>query len=267
MITFLSVVLLISYASAKKKHGIRCQKQTQKFVVDGKLNDWNVDSLRYDPKTGFAYAFSNDDKYLYVELKLLNRGVNMKTLITGFTLWIDPAGKGKHALGIQYPQGRMHQEKPEARPVSQHHRNGKHPAGKPTPEQIKMFNDRYANEIPRFTGFEKRGLHPTVGGDNGVDVLLQMDTLGRLVYEARIPLKLVFENPEDYLKNKKPFSLILETGYMQMDMSRMPHSGMGGRMGGGGMGGQRPNPSRMAMMQEMAEPSLIKIKTIYLNAQ
>ena len=65
---------------------------------------------------------------------------------------------------------------------------------------------------------------------------------------------------------KNFFSLTFETGYLQMDMSRMQgHGGGGGSMGHGGMGGgQHPDPSRMAMMQAMAEPTHLKLKTVKL---
>jgi hypothetical protein len=92
-----------------------------------------------------------------------------------------------------------------------------------------------------------------------------------VIYEAKIPLEAVFSHPSDYLTRAKPFSITVETGYIQMDMSRMQGHGMGGgrmgggRMGGGRMGGgQRPDPSRMALMQSMAEPSRLKIKTVKL---
>ena len=261
------VALLSAFSYPKHKPETKCREQKAPFLVDGNTRDWKTGSLTYDGKTGFAYAFSNDNRNLYLQLKILDGNVQRKALITGLTVWIDPEGKGKQVLGIVYPQGRMH------RPASG---STQHPAHRPyfrpshhsgnqklSPGQIRMLNERFVSEVPQFKGFEKNGLT----GEKNIRALLQLDTLGHAVYEARIPLETIFTHPADYLTKAKPFSVILETGYLQMDMSRMQGQGMGGgnRGGGGRMGGgQRPDPSRMAFMQSMAEPSRLKIKTVKL---
>ncbi len=259
-----AIALFSGYSYPKHKPETKCRKQITPFTVDGNTRDWKTDSLSFDGKTGFAYAFTNDRHNLYIHLKMLDVNVQRKALITGLTVWIDPDGKGKHVLGIVYPQGRKQRPSsgrtghPGQRPSVRKPRNsGDHGL---SPEQIRMFNKHFAGEVPRFKGFEKQGF----SGEEKIYVRLKMDTLGHVVYEAKIPLKTIFKKPADYLTRAKPFSLILETGYLQMDMSRMQgHGGMGG--GGRGMGGrQHPDASRMAFMQSMAEASRLKIKTVKL---
>ncbi len=259
----LAILLLGAFTAPKRKSGIKCLKQSGKFVVDGKTTEWKSDSLQYDNKTGFAYAFSNNNQSLFVQLKMLNAEVQRKALMTGLTLWIDPNGKGKHILGIEYPQGRMHEHTRKAgqRNYGQHRPEAGH---RISPEQLRMFNERYWSEPVMLKGFEKAGIKDAFAGDDGIRVILQMDTLGHVVYEAKIPLKMLFANPANYLTKDKTFSILFETGYIQIDMSRMQgNGGMGGRGGHMG-GGQRPNPSRMAFMQSMAESSRLKIKSVHL---
>ncbi len=264
----LSVLLLAAFTVPKNKREVRCTKQSGKFVVDGKTTDWKANTLQFDKKTGFAYAFSNDDRSLFVQLKMLNANVQRKVLVTGLTLWIDPHGKGKRVLGIKYPLGRIHE--PHARRKRGQRPSGRYGQRRPasgnhlTAEKISLFNKRYRSERAKLEGFDKAGIEANTG-PGGIQVLLQMDTLGHVVYEAKIPLKMIFTRPADYLSKDKPFSVLLETGYLQIDMSRMQgRGGMGGRQGQGLGSGQRPNPSRMAFMQNMAEASHLKIKSVYL---
>jgi len=219
------LVLLPAFSYPKNKRVVQCRRQTVPFVVDGKTGDWNMGSLSFDRKTGFAYAFTNDGKFLYIQLKMLDMAVQRKALLTGLTVWIDPGGKGKHVFGIVYPHGRKHGPSPggsghpgQRTVFRQHRNNGNH---RLTPEQVQMFNRFFAHENPQFKGFEKHGL----SGGPDIRARLQIDTLGHVVYEAEIPLKAVFKTPAGYLTKAKPFSITIETGYLQMDMSRMQGGG------------------------------------------
>jgi len=267
VIALLTILLPGTFMAAPhKKLVVKSLKQSGKFVVDGKTTDWKANTLQYDKKTGFAYAFSNDSHTLFVRLKMLDINVQRKALITSLTLWFDPNGKGKHLLGIEYPLKRKHAQRTRTgqrssvqyghpRQASRHHL---------TTEEIGRLNARYRSEQPKLEGFDKAGIKNAFAGTGGIRVLLQMDTLGHAIYEAGIPLKMLFTNPVDYLSKGKPFSVVFETGYLQIEMSHMQG---GGGMGGGGRGmegGYQPNPSRMAFMQSMADPSRLKIKTVYL---
>ncbi len=268
LLSFFVVLLFSASSLPKKKQEIKCKKQTEKFAPDDIVH-LNSDALLFDTKTGLAYTLSNDDRNLYVQLKMLHADVQRKALLTGFTLWIDPNGKGKHVLGIVYPQGRTHrmqamrQQGNMSRGAAPHRTYGQ----KPTPEQLRMLNERLASEIPDFKGFKKIDNGNPAGVLHNVKLHLRMDTLGHLLYSAVIPLRAIFLHPEDYLKKDQPFSLTFETGYLQMDMSRMQGHGPGGGRGQGmgmGGGGQRSGSGRMAFMQSMAEPSRLKLKTVRL---
>jgi hypothetical protein len=262
-----AVVFLLSAFTLPKNKVEKCFYQATPFVVDGHTSDWYADSLRMDSKTGFVYALSNDDHFLFVRLKMLHRVVQRKALLTGFTLWIDPSGKGKHVLGIEYPKGRLQElsarQRPASRPAGSYNRQ-RQSAGQDnlTAAHLKMLNQRFLSEEPLLKGFAKAGIKNMQVAENAVHVVLQIDTSGYAVYEAKIPLKLLFTHPADYLSGGKTFSVLFETGYLQIDMSRMHRPG---GMGGGRMGsGQQPGSSRMAMMQEMTDISRLKLKSVQL---
>ena len=252
---------------SKNKQEINCRHQTAPFMVDGINTEWGSGAYHFDSKTGFAYVLSNDTHNLYIQLKMTDKNVQRKALLTGFTVWIDPNGKGKHVLGIIFPQGRVNRKEagrlaPQGHSQFSRQHNRRPMSGKLSSEQIRMFNEHFSHQEPAFKGFDAK----TGVSESGIAVKLQMDSLGQVVYEAKIPLKCIFRAPSGYLSDGKPFSLTFETGYLQMDMSRMQGHGGGGRgMQNGGMGsGHYPGPSRMAMMQGMAEPTRLKLKTVTL---
>ncbi len=272
MLGLLLVVTLASFTSPKGKKALRCHKQDTQLKVDGKTDDWN-DTLTYDNRTGFYYDFSNDAEYLYVRLRMTKAMVQRKAMATGLTLWIDPNARGKNVLGIRYPKDKVkeqrmeHRKKPSGRPQGIQRKPF---SAKDREEQRMKFNMRYSSGVEEgeLIGFEKAGMENSYLGEDGIDVMLQIDAHNQLIYEARIPLVMLFKNPQDYLSGKKQFSLAFETGYIQVDMSRMGGAGMGRGMGGGRMGGgmgQAGGSDRMAAMQFMTSATKIKWKKVDLN--
>ncbi len=265
-----AVLLVLASFSSPKKEAVKCQAQAKTLKIDGKADDWNA-NLTFDQKTGFYYAFSNDNRDLYVRLKMTNKMVQRKALATGLTLWIDPAGKGKSTLGIEYPKGRIHENRgnyQRSQNRSQGQTQRKSFSSQNNSEWIQKFNRRYLSGVEEgeLKGFDKAGLKESFLGKNGIEVMLQLDAKGELIYEAKIPLNMIFVHPDEYLKSSpNAFSLAFETGYIEIDMSRMGRGGMGGggRMGGGG---QQPSGNRMAAMQFMTSSSKIKWKNVVLNS-
>ena len=263
LLFLLAILLFSAFSFPKKKREIKCSRQTGQFMLNDKTG-FRVDAMMYDAKTGFAYALRNDGRNLYVVLKMLHTDVQRKALLTGFTLWVDPNGKGKHVLGVEYPQRHVHGKRPQSHRFPSKERMQKQGSYRPTQEQLHRFNERLAAEHPVFKGFDQPSKKDsTRGTPPDIRVRAQLDSLGHLLYKAVIPLSAVFVHPKDYLTAEKPFSVIFETGYLQMDMSRMQGHGPGGGRGGGMRSGQ-PHPQRMAFMQSMAEPSRLRLKSVFL---
>jgi len=262
------VFMLTSFTNYRAKKVLKCDEQSGQMHVDGKTNDWKG-SLAYDEKTGFYYNFSNDDSNLYVHLKMTNPMVQRKTIAMGFTLWIDPSGKGKEVLGIEYPKKRAPEDRKAEHHRQQAWRKGSAHESNPL-KMIQKFNLRYSGGLEEgdLVGFDKAGLDAAFIGKGGIQVMLQINKHSQLIYEAKIPLSMIFSHPQDYLNaSPKTFSLAFETGYLQLEMSRMNRGGggmRGGRMGGGMRQGL--SSDRMAAMQFMTSPTKIKWKKVVLNS-
>lgn len=274
IIGLFAVLILTSFSSPKHNEVVKCYRQVQQLKVDGKANDW-VNALSTDEKTGFNYSFSNDNDFLYVCMKISNAKMQRKVIATGLTLWIDPSGKGKDKLGILFPQGRTRNNSDRNRDWSQRRRMGNRPHKSYTTanraEMIKKFNLRYLSgaETGELIGFAKEGMKDAFIGKNGIDVMVQLNAEGQLVYEAKIPLNMIFNQKQKYFSaTPKIFSLAFETGYIKIDMSHMGGGGMN-RMGSGNMRSEgmsrQGSMNSDSDMQFMTSSSKIKWKKVILN--
>ncbi len=94
-------LILLSYSFSDKSF-IKNLWQETAIKVDGNCADWNQ-SFRYDNKSKFLYNISNDDKNLYICLRVVEEKNQLTLLRYGFTLWFDTTGKKKERIGIGYP--------------------------------------------------------------------------------------------------------------------------------------------------------------------
>lgn len=73
------------------------------ITIDGTLTDWRGVLPTYVEAPNIAIRTLNDSSYLYVSLSWADRSVAARMLVTGFTVWFDPEGKGQRTFGIHYP--------------------------------------------------------------------------------------------------------------------------------------------------------------------
>lgn len=285
IIVFLSMTTFVS--AKNRKEAMKCGKQDTALSISGRFTDWNL-PLRSNKSSGFYYGITNDDQNLYVEVKMEDETLIRKAVALGFKIWIDPDGKGKQVLGINYPQSRMHQLMAH----HEHHQDqGQQPSRELTQAEIKKqreemiqkFNLRYltGQETGKLINFEKEGFKDAFFGQGDINAMIQMDQKGEIVYEAVIPLKSIFKKGAEYLSKDKPFSLILETGSFepQATASRMYGGIAGGEnarqmeeegYGGGGYIGQGVNGAGGRMhqwgnsLQGMIQPARLKLKRVVL---
>ncbi|MBN2614983.1 MAG: hypothetical protein JXR71_04755 [Bacteroidales bacterium] len=274
-----------SYASMSKKDVVKCEKKSTPLKLDGAV-DSPTNTWTYDKKEDIYYRLSNDHQNLYVEMKVQNRSAVRKIFIFGFTVWIDPSAKGKDELGINYPIGSFKDRKErtpgqqnnagfhQGRPGGQNSQMGQpETRGQLLKDRVERLNKRLKEEQIRgvLKGFDKNGFENSFFGSGGIYALAQMDEKGALIYEAVIPLNSIFKNPEKYLKNQIPFSVVFETGYLEQDMNRMRRGG--GGMPGGGMpgstgrygSGMGRSMSGGSFMDGMMDPTKIRLKRVVLN--
>ena len=269
--TLITVTGLLFLSGCSRKPIYKSEWQSSPLAVGEFSEKWQT-NMQYNTKASMLYSVTNDDKYLYVSLKVTDKTVQRKIMLTGLTFWIDNTGKGKKQLGLIFPIKQRRQMNHGKISITR--------SEKLSADELQRFNDRYYNGMSEIllAGFYGED-EPELRGNksiSGINAILWMDSLQALYYEAQIPLDMIFEKPEEYLNNStKYFSYAFETGYIEMPsmssggrVGGMSGKGSGSRGGGSGRGGNRPsgmNSETMAAMQEMSQSSKFHVKKAFLS--
>ena len=251
------IFLFIHAPLIGKKPVIQSKFTNLPIKADGVLDEW-PDSFVQD-KTGFSYQILNDSVNLYIGLSVKDQAVRNKIRRFGFTLWIDPSGKGKKRLGINYPT--------------------KKSADRSRLNQAGMRATNGQNDFEMILlGFNagKKKFLTTTASNPGIQISYFTDRFNGFSYELVISLEKSGLNFKEYTGDPEKFlRIIFETGYLQTNvqtggqgMVRGGRSSMGGRGGSGrpGSGGTGNPQQRMAEMQEMTHGTRLMLKQVRLTS-
>ncbi len=72
-------------------------------VVDGQYTEWTSPLPMTNKRTGLNFDVANDDRHLYLFLRVTDKAVQRQIVSNGFELWINADGKKKKTTGITYP--------------------------------------------------------------------------------------------------------------------------------------------------------------------
>ena len=61
--------------------------------------------FKYSEKSKLYYCISNDSKFAYIDLNIIDKNVKAQVLRSGLTVWIGTNGKKTKKIGIKYPAG------------------------------------------------------------------------------------------------------------------------------------------------------------------
>jgi hypothetical protein len=99
---YLFTFFIILSASAQK---VKTMESTwaDKIQIDGQLNEWGDSLTHYFPDQDLHYSFANDDKHLYIAIKVINKEKQIQAAFNGFTIEINPEGKKKQGPSLIFP--------------------------------------------------------------------------------------------------------------------------------------------------------------------
>jgi hypothetical protein len=152
------------------------------ITIDADMSDWQVDWMS-DSKGKFAYNICNDEKTLYVRLKITDDMTQRKIGLFGLTLSLNPKGKKIGKIGIKFPVPKDLDELKKRRPEG---------GPQPTPAEVQALKmDLFRNEeVLELVGLAKQNIVSSrVGLMNGIEVIIQPGEKGEVLYEAKIPFK------------------------------------------------------------------------------
>lgn len=171
-------------SSATDGQGLNWQKQP--LTIDGSDSDWVRPLPGIESTEKLTYAMTNDADNLYVLISTKDPAEQNKILSGGMTVWINNQGEktSDEAIGLGFPldphNNREKQLMAEARPQVYKDRSAK-------------LDDADEYELYGFSRQEPIQ-HYNYGDTNkeGVEVRMNYNASGDLVYEAKVPLKAVF---------------------------------------------------------------------------
>lgn len=209
--------------------------QKEKFF-SSKWRDNNSESFTpassdYIPaKKGVVlYCLSNDDKNIYVDVKITESIEQNRVLQMGMTVWVNVDGKSRKITGIRYPIGAQFSRGPGRRGESQNNiLNRISPLAQANTIELTGFKDVDKNRIPSDNSDNIRGY-------------VKYDNDGNLLYSLTIPLLKLpagFKSPGNSIS---PMTVAIEYGAPPSmgEQSGRPSDFSSSSVGGGRSGGGR----------------------------
>ena len=215
-------------------------------TVDGRNTEWKSPLPRYNQNTGINYDIANDERNIYMIVRVTDTASIRQVRQNGLEVWINKDGKKKNTTGINYP---MTPDKPKDKRL------------------VSILNaDGFTwniNEL-KLTGFLlENGRQPVKGCP--IKVAIKKDSSNCLVYEAAIPFNTFYKEKleKEDLGSKFYIGFVVK-GVTIDENSNAPGMvmrGMGGDYHGGMDGGRMGNMARMlAMMGDMDKVCWQKIQ-------
>jgi hypothetical protein len=178
--------------------------QRQPLTIDGNDSDWVKPLPGIDASDKLTYAMTNDADNLYVMISTKDQAEQHKILAGGMTVWVNNQGEknSDQAIGLGFPldphANREKELMAEARPEVYKNRSAK-------------LDDADEYELYGFS-LDEPIQHYSYDQENkeGVQVRMNYNQAGELVYEAKIPLKAVYPKLSHYTNRELAVGIFIE---------------------------------------------------------
>lgn len=208
-LTFIVLYIILYSLTILAPQGVLGQtyvshQQKGVFEVDAEINNWPELSLSVD--SSYAFGFSHEGMRLFVSLQVFDLKLQNQILMTGMTLWLDEKGKKKQNKGLHYPTGYKQKD------ILRDPMRFREVLEAIQDQKYEIAEKLVSVELLNFTGKNSRTWGKAMNPE-AFNLKLDFDESGTLIYEASIPLELVFEDLAALKDPKsKGFSIGWETG-------------------------------------------------------
>lgn len=194
--------------------------QDNPIVVDGQDSEWVKPLTYYSKAEKLGYSILSDTANMYILLSTKDEQTQQRILRGGMTVWINTAAEksDEGAVGVSFPTGSVSPRRKND-PIRDNSSQG----------ALKELRDYY------LLGFEKgQGMEAFKYGESnsqGIQVDLNFNDVGEMIYEAQIPLRAIYANG-----NARNYTgRTLAVGFFIEGLPPGYGGGGGGRGGGGGV--------------------------------
>lgn len=242
------------------------QWQQTPVIIDGNDSDWVKPLRYYAQKEKLAYNITSDSANVYVQMTSKDEETQEKIIKGGLTVWFNSHAEmsEERAAGISFPTGSEGLRRDGA-PISGKAASANQ-SGLPGLDSYRLFSFSSPTAIDNYQAGQV--------SDEGVEVGLNFNAAGDLVYEAKVPLKVLYPKVSSgvYANRNLAVGFYIEGILPQrgergsgrgggggisigggFGMGSFGGSGMGvsigsgslGRIGGGGGGGKKAKQTRV----------------------
>lgn len=203
--------------------------QKQPLTIDGNDSDWVRPLPGLDASEKLTYAMTNDADNLYILISTKDAAEQNKILSGGMTVWVNSQGDKSNdgAIGLGFPldphSNREKQLMAEARPEVYKNRSAKLDDA----DEYELYGFSLDEPIQHYKYDEEN--------KEGVQVRMNYNQSGDLVYEAKVPLKAVYPKLSHYTNRELAVGIFIE-GIPAPPGARGGGGGGGGVSIGGGLG-------------------------------
>ncbi|MBS1646756.1 MAG: hypothetical protein JST67_05405 [Bacteroidetes bacterium] len=238
ILAFLASLLFVFACAPKALYRAGWQKTP--VTADGNASEWAVPLRFYDSDTKLNYTLSNDNKNIYLCVRVVDELSQEKIMHSGLNIWIDTLAKKTRRSGILFPVPDKANEEATQNTVHPNKKNSSYN------DEVK---EKFLNQVNQMQliGF-KKNIPDYLAADNeyGLRVSINWDKNNIMIYEAVIPFNTFYKpalEPKDSIKNFD-FAITIhgftapkkEDDNSSNANNSMGSGGMGGGMGGNGMG-------------------------------
>lgn len=256
LISLIVIILISLLVLGCKDIEIKSIWSEKNISIDGTDHEWSG-SYTFVGDEKVAIGAQNDNDYLYLVFKTIDRQVKQKVIGNGLTIWIDPDGGEEKSFGIHYPVGM----------ISWGNTQIYNPKDWGTPEErekrLKEKSKLMLEEMAIISPYGRSEYGLSIKNPFGIEIALN-DTSGALIYEMKIPIRSPESSMYSYLlTDDTKISIGIETGETDKKEMMAQRSGgglssgggMGGGKGGGIMGkGSGKGGGKQSAMKNMLEP-------------
>jgi len=202
------------------------------LTIDGSDSDW-VKPLPYsNDKERIRYGITNDGENLYITLSTRDQQEQQKILQGGMIVWINNQAEKDYnnAVGIGFPTDSRNDRERQLMAQAQPDRYANKPFSKDDLKDYSLFG--FSRDEPIQT-FELGQENP-----EGIQVKLNVNGSGELIYEALVPLNAVFFPGKAIRKDARFWAgRNLAVGFFTEGLPPRPGDNPGGGGGGISIGG------------------------------
>lgn len=224
------------------KAPFQAPQQPHPFTEDGRATDW-PNRMYHNPESGFTYAITQDQNHVYVFLEVEDPRTQLKVLLTGLTIWLEPGGGKGRSMGVRFPIGAV--EPPEADLA---YLNLSRPDLLALQQRALGRMNEYELLGTRAAGSSSWHL---LRQEGPLQVRVGFDREARLLYEAEIPFDLF-----PGIGRGRPFGIGLETGHFDRPTQ------LGGMTSLPGQRETLQTQQRIRALSQLTTPSELWLKNV-----